>query len=487
MTRDNRNKFQVNVASNGLTRNDGTTLGVSYIISYAQADADGVRVGDWVEVSKTIYGNSTDRIGQTTIIETGFTGPCLVKAKRTTPEYEDDPYSVITLEYLYSIEPMNVQNFGDVTTVQVRTTANERASAISDRKFNCLVTRKLPRLQSDGTLTEELLPTKRFFDYFVYATVEQHIGRRSMAELNTIELYNRAMEVYEYFGNKDSAIEFSYTFDSDQISFQDTLQYISNAAFCNATRQGGIFNVVPDLPSDPTTLFTHRSKVPFSQTITRSFKSDSENDGLNFNYIDPDSNEKRTLVFPEDRIPSKPEKYEVTGVRNHDQAWWHAWRRYNTILSRRLSVKDTLLQDAMLLRANDVILLSNDTLGMPQSGSVVNASGMLLQLSQPVNFDEGSDHSISLRMRDGSIDSIDCSRGPDAHHVILGRAPRESLYTGYNEEKTQFIFNRNDSDQAMKLIVSSVDINESYEVDVECFNYSDKIYERDGERSPYSK
>lgn len=483
LSREERTGFQVNVTAQGLRTDKKHSLQINFYIEYAQADEDGNRIGEWTRYSTYIRANTPNRVGKSIEITTPFTGPCLIRAERTTGD-TDNGYQNIILEYLYSIEPMDIENFGNVTTVQVKTTANARSSAISNRKFNCIASRKIQNLNSDGTLGE-IAATNRFIDYFAYATLDENIGRRSEDELDgeaLIEAYN---DIAAHFGTEE-ACQFNYTFDNDELSLQDVLQYTANAAFAYAVRKNGVFSVRPEIPRDPETMFSSRNKISDNQKISLTLPSEEDKDGIKYSYVDPDTSGTITITIPEDRVPVRPEKYESVGVRNHNQAWWQAWRRFYELRSKRISIQDTLTADGALISVNDVISISNDTLAPAASGEVISVTGLMVELSQPVEFGEDADHSIAFRLRDGTIETIGCSEGPQANIVILDNAPSEELYTDYDEERTSFIFNRDDVSNFFDIIVSSVDRSNPLEIGIEGVNYSEQYFSKDGEISPYN-
>ena len=483
---ENREEYFFNVVANGLQKDDGGTITVEWITEYSQADEEGNQIGPWISGGGDLLRNGNrDRIGKTTSVVTDFVGPCLVRMRRTTNKIGDAVLQDIKLDALYSVDPITISDFGDVTTVQVRVIANSSSTQVKERKFNCLFERKLNLVQPDGTLGA-FEPTRRFIDYFVYASLEPKIGRRTANEIDIKDIYDNYAELLAYFGS-DEFSYFDYTFDSDQVSLQDILATICQPSFCKAIRKNGRLTTRNILPEEPSTIFTHRNKVAQKQTITRTFQSDGTKDGVEYQYVDPDTDSVFTIEIPQDGSASNPEKVNSTGVRNHNKAWWNAWRRFNQIKAQRINMQDTLTADGALLNVNDVVAVTNNTKGMPQSGEVKGVQGLLLTLSEPVDFsDTGAVYSITLRKRDGSLETIGCNAGIDSNQVVLNSAPSEEIYTGYDEERTVFIFNKDGLADADKYIITEIDRSDLYEIPITAINYSDKYYERDGEPSPYN-
>lgn len=484
LSQPDRTKFYANyVAANGLQNDDKDPIQVEIQCEYAQADDEGNMIGPWsTPIITTIRDNTKDRIGVTEEVTTTFTGPCLVRFRRITDEIGDAQRQDIKLDALYSVSPVTVANFGDVTTVQTRTIANSGSTQIRERKFNCEFERKLNVITPEGTLGS-FEPTKRFIDYYAYAALDPRIGRRQPYEVNLQELNDKYNELVAYFGS-DEAGEFNYTFDSDQVSFQETLRIVCDAAFGRAVRRGGVLSYRPELPAEPSTIFTHRNKIPEQQTITREFKSDRMNDGVELQYADPITSEAVTINIPQDGSALRPEKVEARGVRNHNQAWWQAWRRYNKQLYQRIGIKDTFTAEGALLSIGDVVSITNNTKINSFGGDVLAIQGLVVKLSEPVEFTDGDTHSIAFRLRNGTIDVIACDPGPTAFDVVLQRAPVEELYTGYNQERTKYIFSADQKATANKYLITEVDRQNTFEVPITAINYADEYYQNDGEQSP---
>jgi len=476
------NGFYINLAASGLISDAGGIISIQYAIQYAQADDSGSIIGDWsVGILKTITGQTRDKIGSTTEVAVPFLGNILVRARRVTDRIEGAQLQDLTIDALYSTKSIGDIDFGNVTTVQTRVLQSQRASQIKERKLNVDWQRKLPII-SDSGVAGGLAVTSRFVDYYVYAALSDKIGRRAQWELNNADIAAKYNEIVDYFGDSRAA-EFNYTFDSDQVSFQDTCEIISKAVFCQSIRRRGVITVDFERPESPSTIFCHRTKIPNQQTITRSFKSDSINDGVEFTYIDPETNEQAIISIPSTGAIT-PRKIESLGVRNYEQAYWLAWRAFNKLKYQRLTLNDTFTAEGQLLSTGDVVGVTDDTKASPENGEIVFISGLVLTLSQPVTFTDGEAHSITLRKRDGSIQGIACSN-PNASNttinVLLASLPIEDVYTGDAEERTKFTFSTDDRAGAEYYIITDVDRSNPEAVSVTGINYDGRYYGNDSD------
>lgn len=116
----------------------------------------------------------------------------------------------------------------------------------------------------------------------------------------------------------------------------------------------------------------------------------------------------------------------------------------------------------------------------PQDGYIVAVNGLTLTLSQPVTFTPGDDHSIILKKRDGSVQSISVIKGSHDREVIMLSAPEEAIYTGNSALKTEFSFGNEARHNAQKIVVSSIDPGDDRTVKITGYNYDDGFYKYDG-------
>ena len=473
------NGFYLNLTANGLIADNGGRITIDSEIQYAQADDDGNMIGGWsVGILATISGQTRSKIGITTEIAVPFVGNILVRCRRITDRISGSQLQDITIDSLYSTRSIGNIDFGNVTTVQTRVLQSQRASQIKERRFNSLWQRKLPIIQPDGSIGAEA-ETSRFVDYFVYASLSDTIGRRQQWEINNQDLVSKYSEIVAYFGNDDAG-EFNYTFDRDQTSYQDTADIIAKAAFSEAVRRLGVITFKFERPQSPSTIFSHRTKIPGQQTITRTFKGDAINDGVELTYIDPETNEE-AVVYAPDNTAIRPRKIETQGVRSYAHAYWLAWRAYNRLRYQRITLNDTFTSEGQLLSVLDVAGVTDDTQVMPTGGEVVFVDGLLITLSQPVTFGSGS-HSITLRRRDGSIQGIACtnpSASPTTINVMLSSAPSEPIYTGDEEVRTIFTFAEDSMANADVYIFGDIDRTNQQAISIEAVNYDERYYQND--------
>ena len=489
------------VAPQGLFYDAGsgkTTLSVDYAIETQALDGSYLPTGAITTTTGTMTAATSDEQAKTIEITTGHTGATRVRARRTSNHdygFSGTVIDEIKYQDLYAVTPITVTDFGNVTTVQVVSKATQRATSLKERKFNCNATRKLPTFNgttfsgsfaSDGSVASGTISaTKSFIDILAAASIDSKIGQRVLAnDVDMAQIWGVRNTINTW---NPLNIEFGYTLDSDNISFEETVRMIADSVFCIAYRQNGKIRFSFDnVQASSSALFTHRNKKPASDTISRLFAADSEFNGIELTYNDNVSDAQETIKLPLSLTATNYKKIELTGVRNYAQAWFRANREYNKILLQRVSIETETTSDGRLLLPNQRIDIVDNTRFDSQDGEIIAQSGLVLTLSRDVVFGVGT-HSIILMQRDGGLESITCTAGTSANKVVLAYAPSEAINTvngGAIGIRTIFSFGADSVASANSYLVQEVNITDSSYVKVTAINYDADYYSADTESIP---
>ena len=476
------------VALNGLYKDDGKNqlrFDVTCEIELTPLNADDTPRGAAETFQTTIEGSATYRSTRAVTLKADptFTGRCAVRARRVTPSdlaFEGSVVDEIKWRDVYSVSPVSQSDFGNVTTVQAVTYATSGALALKERKLNMLVTRLLPQRIGGSTFSTALYPTNNAADIISAVCLDEYIGNRQIAEIDFDAIYDAVSQVSDYFGTEKAA-EFCYTFDSNNLSFEETVKSIADAVFCTAYRRGNIIKLSFEQETeDSTLLFNHRNKLPGSETRTVRFGNQDNYDGVSFQYIDPKDDAQVTYYIPEDRSAVNAKEVESLGVRNKLQAYMHAFRLWNKIRYQNTIVEFTATQEADLLVNNDRILVADNTRPGTQDGEIISQNVLELSLSQSVNLSKYSQYTLFVQMCDGTIDAIPVTPGSASDRVVLGRAPRlplaldDDLYA-----RTTFILVGNSEPRENAFLVSEKESQSNFTSIVRAINYDARYYQND--------
>ena len=449
-------------------------------------------------ITGSLSGAVSDERAETIEQVTAWAGPCRVRMRRTTQYsygFNGSIQDEIKWSDLYSVSPVSKTEFGNKTTIQTITKATARSTAVKSRQLNCIASRKLPiyngatfsgAFDSSGLhTTGTIAATSKLVDIIAAISIDGKIGARDLAtEVDMAQIYG-VQEQLDAWSSECG--QFNYTLDSDNLSFEETLMLIANAGFCTAYRQNGKIRLALDREQTASTaLFTHRNKKPKSETITRKFSSDSDYDGVEFVYVDPDSQQSETITLPLNGAYTKLKKFEIAGIRSFDQAWYRACREYAKLLGQRITIETTTTLDGRSLLPNTRIDVVDNTRFKSYDGEVVGQSGLTLTLSRDVAFAPGESHSIVLMRRDGSLQSITCTAGAAANQVVLASLPAEAIVTSYGQDgiRTIFSFAADSARDAMAWLVQEVDITDGQYCTIKAINYSADYYASDTEAVP---
>lgn len=488
------------VAQNGLYKDSGggpQPVSVDFQLQAELLDSNLVPTGLVDTSDGTISGNSQQEYAVTFERITPWPGPVRVRMRRTSDHDFDFGGTVIDeikWRDLYAVTPTSKTEFGNKTTIHTVTKATERATSLRNRQINCLATRLLPVYNGSAfsgafndaglLISGNIHPTSQITDILAAVSLDPKIGRRTISEIDINQIYavNQVIN-----GMHPEAGQFNYTFDSDSMSYEETVTTIANAAFCIAYRQNSTIRLAFDqAQSASAALFTHRNKRPKSDTITRKFASDAEYDGVEFVYQDPDTETSETIILPLDGNYTKLKKFEIPGIRTFSQAWIRANREYYKLVGQRLTLRTDATGEARALLPNARIDVVDNTLYRSYDGEIVGQSGMEVILSRDVQFTPLASHSLVTIRRDGSLQSVPVTAGSSANRVILSAIPAQPFVTQYGPDgiRTIFSFSEDSSRDSMAWMVQEIDLSDPQFVGITAINYSDSYYQADNQPIP---
>ena len=488
------------VAPNGLFKDNGgkSAATVAFRIEIERLTADLAPTGQVEVAGGSLSGATTEEYADTIEHSTAWTGPARVRMIRLTPydfEFKGTVQDEIKWGDLYSASPVTTTEFGNKTTIHTITQATSRATAVKSRQLNCIASRRLPVFDGrvfsgsfDATGRHTLgviAPTSRLIDIIAAVSVDPKIGGRDLVfEVDIPQIWGVQQKLDAWH---PECGQFNYTLDSDGMSYEETVVSIANAGFCIAYRQNGKIRLALDQAQPASTaLFTHRNKKPRSETITRKFANDADYDGVEFVYVDPDTQQSETITLPLSGGHTKAKKFEIAGIRSFAQAWFRANREYHKLMGQRITIETTTTPDARSLLPNARIDVVDNTRFKSYDGEVVGQSGLTLTLSQDVAFAAGLTHSILLMRRDGSLQSIACTPGASANQVVLQSLPSEAVVTrgGVDGIRTIYSFAADSARGAMAYMVQEIDLSDGDYATIRAINYSDKYYQMDNAPVP---
>lgn len=480
------------VALNGLYKDNGRQQyrrDVTYRIEAQRIDGTGNPTGSVEIFERTLSGSAVSRATRADTLDAVLGGAesnrWRFRARRMTDSdtsFEGSVVDEIKWRDLYACNSVSQAHFGDVTTVQSVTFATDGALAIKERKLNLLVTRRLPQRISGSTFTTELFPTTNVADILSAICLDPQIGNRPVPEIDFDSFYQTREDILSYFGVDVG--QFNYTIDSDNLTFEDTVAMISEAVYCRAYRRGSVIRLFFERATeDSSILFNHRNKVPGSEQRTEG--SSVENDGVEYQWINPANDAAETIYLPSDRSAVNPKRIESVGVRIEAQASIHAYREWNKLQYQDVVTEFDALSEANLLTISERILCADNTRAGSQDGEIVSVEAnnpRLIELSQPFDWTGPGPFTIFLQNRDGQVESIGVQSGGASRLALLTHPPRTPIVlrgAGYNP--TAYILGKGDSPrQAQPFLITEKGVpNDDGTIPLSAINYDARYYQND--------
>lgn len=484
---ENANSLYINlVAETGLyslAADVQTPLDIVVTLSAQPVDLTDTPTGAVISKDIHIEGSNKakTRIAITDILTLPSLGRYKVWAIRVTATnltFDGTYNDTIICESMYAVTNITDSHFGNVTTIRTATYAGFETLKIKERKLNCLAKRIIPVRQGDGSYVDGI--TSKFADILRFVCLDSKIGNRDISELDLTNFYDTQTAVQTYFGTA-KAIEFNYTFDEDEFSFEETVSIICEAVFCSAYRQGSMIRLFFEKETaNSVLLFNHRNKIPNSEVRTIRFGTNNDKDGVELEYVDPKDGAKVIYYLPVDRSAINPEKISQLGVTNKLQAYFHAHRVFNRILYQNCLVEFDALQEAQILAREQRIQVADNTRTRTSDGEIVNIAGSTLTLSQDFEFELGFSYTIFLQNIDGSVISKAITAGLYKNQVVLANTTgitlgvADDLYT-----KSTYEIVENSSPRKQAFLVDERTNKENFIVTIKAINYDDRYYDGD--------
>lgn len=479
-------------AGNGMYKDDGSSskkrASVIAEMQYQLVGADGVPYGPLYVKQGTVSGRSADATGTSLIATLPTPSAVRVRCRRVSNldrDFDGQVVDEIKYSNLYGQIKDKTHDYGNRTTIHTARKQTARATSVKQPQLKLIVTEKVNKYLGGGVFDSALTNNTQAVQSLIRLMRDPVVGGLDLTTANMDQLIAVQNEVESYFQNSKAG-QFCYTFDNYQTTAQDIITTIAEAIFCTSYRNGKSIILDFERPRiGPEMVFTHRSKTPDAEKWTRQFSDKDAFDSVKYSYIDPNTNIKETITIPEDG-GVKTDTYDSKGIRNYNQAFWHAWRRFQKNSLNKVSVEFTATEEGIFAIPGRPISVVKGSRVAPYDGYVVAVNGLELTLSQPVEFMPGDDHSVILKKRNGGTQNVIVTPGVSDRKVIMQSAPQEAIYTWNSALKTEFSFGNEQRHNAQMMLVSTVDPGSDRTAKITAYNYHPDYYLYDGV-SPFGR
>lgn len=365
------------------------------------------------------------------------------------------------------------------TLITVKTRATEGALSVKDRKLKALVTRKI------HTTSGELVASKRVEDIIYHLATDPKIGGLTDSRLNMVQIRAEMDVQRQYFGT-DKLSEFGYTFDDANISSEESLQVVAQAAYSQLYRYNNLIHMHFERPQPVgVAIFNSHNILPGSYQHSETFGISKGFDGVVAKYTDTKDGAELTVQFPLGMPLSNPEEIKLIGVRDKLQALVHAARKWNKHVYSFKTVEFVGADESNVIVPSQRIDVADQYRAGVMQGSVVSmyvhhSYGLVMQLSDPIDdATGGATHTIFVQLINGQVDYMPVVK-VDMYTVQLPRVPSYTVSSDINSVvQATYALVENVNVERDAYIVSSKDIADGANNKVTAVNYDSRYYKDD--------
>lgn len=381
---------------NGLAYiNDGGVLENQWVgIEFQYRDVNG---GVTTTLSRSYTQATLDQIGFT---EQFFIPPMRPAVRMRRISAESTSTQVQDKVHWYGMKSFisSKASYPGWTTMAVRLQSGGRLAAQSENQINVIATRRLPRLQSDGTWTAPV-PTRDVASAMKY--ILSDIGYTD-ADIEMAELI-RLNDLWVSRGEN-----LDYVFDLSTV--REALSVMLGAGMAEFTLQDGLVTPVRD--DIRTTFENGQGYSPQNMTgpLRREFSAPKPGDfdGVEVEYMDPNT---WTMNVVQCRLPGdqgfKVEKIRADGVTDRTRAWRIGMRRRRAMAYRRWRYQFGTELSGLNSGYLSYVPLFDETPGNGQSmllkGIQAGSIGAILRVTEKPIWEGGESYYVAYRRPDGTV------------------------------------------------------------------------------------
>ena len=395
--------------------------------------------------------------------------------------------SIIDYEYNYKVKD---------TLIYVRTRATSQATALKELKFNVEATRKTITYNYDTKeIDYNIRPSRSFADAVLHQFVS--VFGRDPRQLDLDSLYQidrRIKNLNERLGY------FDFSFDDIDVSLGQRIETICNAARVYVYRDGQKWRFARnEEKTRPVALFNALNTVNSSEggVVQKKSNLPSTHDGVQVEYVDSSKDraggtDKKSYInlrISNNQIVKgfarTPNKIELAGCRNYEQAMDRAQLEIRRLIYERTFVEDEVLNDANFVEKGDLVLWSDTYDESIVSGEIVRIQGNKFYVDQELSLDSNKSYRVAITDKCGYPSSWINIKSHDEHSFT---ADYSSAYVANNNNiqmGSLFIIAETINEEPTEFILTKKQFNNgAYKVSLT--NYDSRIYEYDRENGYFA-
>lgn len=361
-----------------------------------------------------------------------------------------------------------------VTTLSVKLRTGDRVSSQADNKIWLRATRILPLFDGTSAPTRDIAPF--LLHMFRTCGYEGFVDIEALEELH--DIWSARQDYFDISQDKHSTVKRMAA---------DVLR----AGFADLTIENGLLTPVRDARTDITNYIYSPQEFVQYPVLSTTMVAPDDIDGVDAEYVDELTGQTETIKYrllgDEGR---RAEKIQLPGVTNWTKAWRLAARHRRVLAYRRTTFKGTTELHALNSRYMSKDLIQDGIPEFGQSCFAVSLDGLVLEVSEPLDWGADQNRVIGLRQLDGKVTPpVWVKRGPTDYHLELLEPLPWSFQWSFggvaNTDPTMVYFG-SVRKWSHEVLITKISPRQDSTVDIEAVQYDDRVY-ADDDRDPASE
>lgn len=365
-------------------------------------------------------------------------------------------------------------SYPGVTTMAIKLRTGDRISSRAESKVWLRVTRILEGL--DGVLA----PTRDLAPALLHIFEDCGYGR-DFVDMEAVQ------ELHDIWSARTDWFDMSVI---QHTTVKRLANDILRAGFAELVIDRGLLTPIRDaLRHTPNYIYSPQEFTDYPTVTTQLIEPD-EIDGVDAEYVDAETGKTETVQYRllgDEGI--RAEKIQLPGVTDKIKAWRLAARHRRTLAYRRTTFKGTTE-----LHALNSTYMSYDRIqdGVPEYGQscfAVALNGLVLTVSEPLDWGSDTNRVIALRQLDGRLTTpVWVKRAGEYRLELLAPLPFafDWSFGGVGNVDPTMIYFGNMRQWSHEVLITRINPRDSGLVDIEAVGYDSRVY-ADDDRDPQNE
>lgn len=384
------------------------------------------------------------------------------------------------------------KTFGDATILEVNIPATQNATATRQTKINLTCASMTPSYDTaTQTVDTTLRASRRMADCILHMHMNYYGLDPALLDLDALYEIQERLDA-----TNPELARFDFTFDDNDISYQDRLESILNVARCYTWQDGNVWRFGRDEAKDIASgLISRRDIAGENREYSITFNSFvSQNfDGIRLEYVDRAINKKAYINRAIDsngnilnQPSANPKLIELAGCQSLAQAENRADLEVRKLIYQRETLVETCLPSMTFLDKGDVVLYAEQYESKSYDGEILEIAGSTAKTTELIEWELNKSYEVYFTLADGSLSGPHpvSPIGVDGSfyfncEFLTGAYTRDGIMGYQVKTGSRYIISESVEMDRTKWIISSKESASESATKFTMLNYDERIYEND--------